>query len=73
MKKESLNSLAWQKLKNNKMSFSALLFVVGCLFVGILAVLISPDKTPMANQMHLELTTLKPFTKVTFLEIPILL
>ena len=70
MKPASLNSLAWQKLKSNKMSFSALLFVVICLFVGILAIPISPDKTPMANQMHIELATLKPFTKVTFLEIP---
>ena len=69
MKPASLNSLAWQKLKSNKMSFSALLFVVVCLFVGILAVPISPDKTPMANQMHIELATLKPFTKVVFLEI----
>ena len=69
MKKASLNSLAWKKLKSNKMSFSALLFVVVCLFVGILAVPISPDKTPMANQMHIELATLKPFTKVVFLEI----
>ena len=70
MKTASLNALAWQKLKSNKMSFSALLFIVLCLFVGVFAVVLSPDKTPMANQMHIELATLKPFTKVAFLEIP---
>ena len=52
------------------MSFSALLFIVLCLFVGVFAVVLSPDKTPMATEMHIELATLKPFTKVAFLEIP---
>jgi len=69
MKTASLNSLAWQKLKADKMSFSALLFVVLCLFVGVFAVVLSPDKSPMANQMHIELATLRPFTKIIFLEI----
>ncbi len=68
MKTTSLNSLAWKKLKADKMSFSALLFVVLCLFVGVFAVVLSPDKTPMANEMHIELATLKPFTKIIFLE-----
>ena len=70
MKTASLNILAWQKLKADKMSFSALLFIVLCVFVGVFAVPFSPDKSPMANQMHIELATLKPFTKVAFLEIP---
>jgi len=70
MKTTSLNILAWQKLKADKMSFSALLFIVLCVFVGVFAVPLSPDKSPMANQMHIELATLKPFTKVAFLEIP---
>ena len=68
MKTTSLNILAWQKLKADKMSFSALLFIVLCLFVGVFAVVLSPDKTPMANEMHIELATLKPFTKIIFLE-----
>ena len=69
MRKSSLNTLAWQKLKSNKMSFAALLFIVFCIFLGVFSVALSPDKTPLANQMHIELATLKPFTKVTFLEI----
>ncbi|MBC8265851.1 MAG: ABC transporter permease [Flavobacteriales bacterium] len=70
MKTASLNTLAWQKLKGKKMSFSAFLFICVCVFIAFFAVPLSPDKTPMGNQMHLELATLKPFTKITFLEIP---
>ena len=70
MKAISLNTLAWQKLKQNKLAFSALAFIVACIFIGIFAVVLSPDDSPMANQMHIELATKKPLTKITFLEIP---
>ena len=70
MKATSLNTLAWQKLKQNKLSFSALIFIIFCVFVGVFAVVLSPDDSPMANQMHIELATKKPLTKITFLEIP---
>ena len=70
MKTESLNRLAWQKLKQNKLAFSALLYIVFCVFVAIFAVVISPDSTKNANEMHIELATKKPLTKILFLEIP---
>ncbi len=70
MKPTSLNTLAWKKLKQNKLAFSALSFIVLCVFIGIFAVALSPDDSPMANQMHIELATKKPLTKITFLEIP---
>jgi peptide/nickel transport system permease protein len=70
MKPTSLNILAWQKLKQNKLAFFALIFIVLCVFIGIFAVVLSPDNSPMANQMHIELATKKPVTKITFLEIP---
>ena len=70
MQTASLNKLAWKKLKQNKLSFTSLVFIAFCMVLGIFSVVISPDKTPMANQMHIELATLKPFTKVAFLEIP---
>jgi len=38
--------------------------------LGIFAVVLSPDSSPMANEMHIELATQKPFTKILFLEIP---
>ena len=70
MQTASLNKLAWKKLKQNKLSFSSLVFMVFCVVLGIFSVVISPDKTPMANEMHIELATLKPLTKVQFLHIP---
>ena len=41
-----------------------------CLFISIFAVVLSPDKTPMANEMHIEIATQKPLTKIKFLEYP---
>ena len=38
--------------------------------MGVFAVVLSPDSSPMANEMHIELATQQPFTKVVFLEIP---
>jgi len=70
MQNTSLNILAWQKLKQNKLAFSALVFIVFCAFIGIFAVVLSPDDSPMANHMHIQLATKKPLTKITFLEIP---
>lgn len=70
MKSDSLNRLAWQRLKKDRLSFFALCYIVLVVFISFFAVLISPDSTPNANQMHIELATLKPFTKVVFLKIP---
>ena len=70
MKSESLNKLAWQKLKQNKLSFFALCYIVLAVLMGVFAVVISPDSSPNANEMHIELATQKPFTKILFLEIP---
>ena len=70
MKANSLNKLAWQKLKQNKLALSSLVFIVVCVFAAIFAVFISPDSSPTANEMHIELATQQPFTKVLFLEIP---
>lgn len=70
MQSTSLNKLAWNKLKKNKLAFFSLLYIVFCVFLAVFAVVISPDSSPNANQMHIELATKEPFTKVTFLEIP---
>jgi peptide/nickel transport system permease protein len=70
MKNASLNILAWQKLKQNKLALSSLVFIIACALLGIFAVVVSPDGSPMANEMHIELATQSPFTKVVFLEIP---
>jgi len=70
MKENSLNNLAWKKLRKDKLSFSALIFIFLCVFLGIFAVVLSPDSSPMANEMHIELATQKPLTQILFLEIP---
>ncbi|OUV70017.1 MAG: peptide transporter [Flavobacteriales bacterium TMED123] len=70
MQVASLNKLAWQKLKQNNLAFFALFFITLSVFLALFAVVISPDKTPKANEMHIELATLKPLTKVTFFESP---
>jgi len=70
MKANSLNILAWKKLRKDKLSFSALVFIFLCVLLGIFAVVLSPDSSPVANEMHIELATQKPLTKILFLEIP---
>ncbi|MEC7863784.1 MAG: ABC transporter permease [Bacteroidota bacterium] len=70
MKSASLNKLAWQKLKNNKLSFFSLCYILLVVLIGVFAVVISPDRSPNANEMHIELAAQKPFTKVLFLETP---
>ena len=70
MKSTSLNILAWQKFKKDRLAFSSLIFILFCVFIGIFAVVLSPDDSPMANHMHIELSAKNPLTKITFLEIP---
>ena len=69
MEANSLNIMAWKKLRKDKLSFSALIFIFLCVLLGVFAVFLSPDSSPMANEMHIELATQKPLTKILFLEI----
>tara|TARA_B100000287_G_scaffold142495_1_gene134297 strand:- start:448 stop:1500 length:1053 start_codon:yes stop_codon:yes gene_type:complete len=71
MGNNSLNRLAWDRFKKNKLSLSALIFIIGCFFVAIFAVFFSPDKSRMANDMNLETAMKSPLETVYFLEIPI--
>ena len=70
MKSISLNTLAWKRLKQNRLALFSLYYIVLSILIGIFAVAISPDSSPNANQMHIELATKKPLTRVLFLEIP---
>ncbi len=70
MENHSLNKLSWEKLKSNRTAYYSLFFIVFCIIISVFSVVISPDKTPMANEMHIELSGLSPFSEVTFLEIP---
>ena len=70
MKSKSLNRLAWQKLKKNRLSFFSLVYILFIILIGAFAAVVSPDTSPNANEMHIELATKHPFAKVLFIEIP---
>ena len=70
MANNSLNIIAWQKLQQNKLALFSLYFILGLCLISFFAVFISPDNSPHANEMHLELATQPPFTNIVFLEIP---
>jgi len=66
----SLNKIAWNKFRKNNLSMFSLIVILCLIFLGLFAYLFIPDKTPMANQMHLELALKKPGTKISFIEVP---
>lgn len=57
----------WKRFKKNKMAFGGLLFIVLLALMGVLGYLITPDQTPMANTMHLQLSNKKPGRSFDFL------
>ena len=67
MSSESLNRIAFKRIISNKLSFYSLIVIIFFILIASFASIISPDKTPMANNMNLELATLPPFSKVDYL------
>ncbi len=63
----SLDRMAWRRFCRNPLSIASLVVIGLFLLVAILGYLITPDHTPYCNQQYLELATLKPFSKATFL------
>ena len=63
----SLDRMAWHRFCRNPLSIASLVVIGLFLLVAILGYLITPDHTPYCNQQYLELATLKPFSKATFL------
>lgn len=57
----------WGRFKNNKPAVGGLIFILLLLVMGILGYLITPDQTPMANTMHLQLSNKKPGRSFQFL------
>lgn len=57
----------WKRFKKNKMAFGGLLFILLLAVMGVLGYLITPDQTPMANTMHLQLSNKKPGRAFGFL------
>jgi len=57
----------WQAFKRNKIAIAALLFISFSVLIAILAYLVMPDSTPMANTMTIQLGTKKPGSEFTML------
>ena len=70
MSSNSLNKIAWNKFRKNNLSLFSLVFISCLIFLAVFAYLFIPDKTPMANQMYLELALKKPGTKISFIQVP---
>jgi oligopeptide transport system permease protein len=64
---DSPASKIWKRFKKNKMAFGGLLFILLMSTMGILGYLITPDQTPYANTMHLQLSNKKPGRTFDFL------
>ena len=63
----SLSAEAWRRFRRNPLSVASLVVIGLFALVAILGYLITPDHTPNCNQQYLELATLKPGSKATFL------
>ena len=58
--------MAWQRFGRNRLAVASLVVIALFALVAILGYLITPDHTPNCNQQYLELSTMKPFSKATF-------
>ena len=54
------------KTIENKLALAGFIFIFLCLFISIPGYLITPDSTPMANDMHLEVAKRKPGFKALY-------
>ncbi len=57
-----------KKIAQNKLGLAGFIFIAILLVVSILGYLITPDATPKANDIHLEIALQKPGFKVQFLK-----
>jgi len=65
----SLSRLAWQRFRREPLGLGSLIFIVLVCITALLGYLITPDKSPYANQQFLELGLKKPGTMVNMLYI----
>ena len=63
----SISRLAWSRFCKTRLAMANLVVIVLFALVALLGYLITPDHTPHCNQQYLELATLKPFSKATFI------
>ena len=59
-------ALFWNRLRRNVMAMVSLTVIAVFVVIALLGYLITPDHTPYCNQQYLELASLKPLSKATF-------
>ncbi|MBP5328033.1 MAG: ABC transporter permease [Bacteroidales bacterium] len=62
-------AMFWKRFKRNVMAMISLCVIIVFTIIALLGYLITPDHTPHCNQQYLELASLKPFSKATFVYI----
>ncbi len=67
MANHTKSAKVWKKFKRNTFALIGLIFIVFLVVVGILGYLITPDQTPYANTMNLQLSNKKPGRTFQFL------
>lgn len=67
MASSSQSAKVWKKFKNNTLAIIGLSFICVMIVFGVLGYLITPDQTPYANTMHLQLSNKKPGRSFQFL------
>ena len=65
MKSESLNTIAWNKFKKDKMAFTSFFFILFLTLISIIPYVFMIDKTEYASKMNLDLATLPPLTTIS--------
>jgi peptide/nickel transport system permease protein len=70
MTAEPIQRNAWRRLKKNKLAFGGLWVIILFTLVAIFAYFISPDSSPNANRMIVEIGGRKPGFTQQFLKIP---
>lgn len=62
-------SRAWKKLLKNKLSMAGMMVIIIALLVALLGYWITPDSTPQANDMILEIGSMPPGFSMTMLKV----
>jgi len=65
----SFSAAAWRRLKKNKGAVGGLVVIILAVIVAVFAYFISPDPSPFANRIILEIGGNKPGYKQTFLKV----
>jgi peptide/nickel transport system permease protein len=59
----------WKRFKHNKLSIAGCVFIILLVLISVLGYLITPDKSPNANQQILSIAAKPPMFKVTVLNV----